>query len=172
MVESALSCFQVIPVFWAVHVSKYCSGGFSESVVATWEEYSNIGSAREFKVSALRAAKPVTKSRRVVANCVPQKIQPSHRESSAHCLSSAKNTPLKVNRPDEFIWPVGWNFSELALKTGFSRQTRHFSERSFRRRFRGCRPDNRNRWKCFRRSHTEQPGKDLMCCSGRDMPSG
>jgi hypothetical protein len=72
-VEIALSCFQVIPVLWAVHVSKYCSGGFSESVLATLEESRNIGNARDLKVPAPRAAKPVTKSRRVVANFVPQK---------------------------------------------------------------------------------------------------
>jgi hypothetical protein len=71
MVEIALSCFQVIPVFWAVHVSKYCSGGFSESILASWEEFRNIGNARGFKVPALRAAKPVTKSRRVIANFIP-----------------------------------------------------------------------------------------------------
>jgi hypothetical protein len=61
----------VIPVFWAVHVSKYCSGGFSESILASWQEFRNIGNAREFKVPALRAAKPVIKSRRVITNFIP-----------------------------------------------------------------------------------------------------
>jgi hypothetical protein len=111
MVEIALSCFQVIPVFWAVHVSKYCSGDFSESALASWEEFRNIGIAREFKVPALRAAKPVTKSRRVIANFIPQKTAVTPGVVCLHCLPSAKNTPLQVNRPDEFIWPVGWNFS-------------------------------------------------------------
>jgi hypothetical protein len=92
MVEIALSCFQVIPVFWAVHVSKYCPGGFSESILASWEEFRNIGNAREFKVPALRAAKPVTNSRRVIANFI------------------LPNAPWQVNRPDGFIWPVSWNF--------------------------------------------------------------
>src|SRR5216683_3243553 len=73
MVEITLSCLQVIPVFWAVHVSKYCSGGFSESILASWKEFRNIGNAREFKVPALRAAKPVTKSRRVINFIPPQK---------------------------------------------------------------------------------------------------
>jgi hypothetical protein len=39
-----------------------------------WEELRNIGNAREFNVPALRAAKPVTKSRRVVTNLVPPKV--------------------------------------------------------------------------------------------------
>jgi hypothetical protein len=69
----------VIPVFWVVQVSKYwvskyrvskyCSGGFSE----LWKEFGNIGNARAFKVPALSAAKPVTKSRRVIANFIPPK---------------------------------------------------------------------------------------------------
>jgi hypothetical protein len=63
----------VIPVFWAVHVSKYCSGGFAESILASWEEFRDIGDPREFKVPALRAAKPVIKSRRVIANFIPPK---------------------------------------------------------------------------------------------------
>jgi hypothetical protein len=63
----------VIPVFWAIHVSKYGSGGFSESVLESWDEFRNIGNAREFKVPALRAAKPVTKPRRVIANFIPPK---------------------------------------------------------------------------------------------------
>jgi hypothetical protein len=71
MVEIALLCFHVIPVFWAVHVSKYCSGAFSESVLASWELFRKIGNAREFKVPALRAAKPVTNSRRVIAKFMP-----------------------------------------------------------------------------------------------------
>jgi hypothetical protein len=71
MVEIALSCFQVIPVFWAVHVSKYCSVGFSESSRASCGGYRNIGNALEFKVPALRAANPVTNSRRVTANFIP-----------------------------------------------------------------------------------------------------
>jgi hypothetical protein len=61
----------VIPVFWAVHVSKYCSGGFSESILPSWKEFRNIGNAWEFKVPALRAAKPVIKSRRVITNFIP-----------------------------------------------------------------------------------------------------
>jgi hypothetical protein len=30
-----------------------------------------------------------------------------------HCLLSAKNTPWQVNKPDGFIWPVRWNFSQI-----------------------------------------------------------
>src|SRR5260370_42100784 len=71
MVEIALSCVKVMPVVWAVHVSKYCSGGFSESILASWQEFRNIGNALEFKVPALRAAKPVIKSRRVITNFIP-----------------------------------------------------------------------------------------------------
>jgi hypothetical protein len=60
----------VIPVFSAVHVSKYCSGGFSESTLASWKEVCNTDNAREFKVPELRAAKPVKKLRRVIANFI------------------------------------------------------------------------------------------------------
>src|SRR3984885_16156689 len=61
---------------------------------------------------------------------------------------------------------------ETSFRTGFSRQTRHFSEQSFRQRRRCHLRRSRNRWKCFRRSHTEESGRDWTCCSGRDKPSG
>jgi hypothetical protein len=109
MVEIALSCLQVIPVFWAVHVSKYCLGGFSESILGVWEEFRNIDNAREFKVPALSAATPVTKSRRVIANFIPPQRYSRLAGNRLHCPQ--KNTSLQVNRPDGFIWPVGWNFS-------------------------------------------------------------
>ena len=61
-----------MPVFWAVHVSKYCPGGVPASVLAFWEELPKTGNPRELKVPALSAPRPVTKSRRVIANFVPQ----------------------------------------------------------------------------------------------------
>jgi hypothetical protein len=45
--------------------------------------------------------------------------------------------------------------AELALRTGFSRPTRHFSEHSFRLRWRCCSPGNRSRWQCFHRCYIE-----------------
>ena len=44
-----------------------------ESILAVGEEFHDIGDAREVKVPALRAAKPVTKSRRVITNYNPPK---------------------------------------------------------------------------------------------------
>jgi hypothetical protein len=50
--------------------AQYCSLGFSESILASREEVRNTDNAGEFKVPALRAAKPVTKSRRVIVNFI------------------------------------------------------------------------------------------------------
>ena len=60
----------------ALRPAACCSGGFTESTLASGDEVRNTDNAREFKVPALRAAKPVRKSRRVVANFIL--ITPSH----------------------------------------------------------------------------------------------
>jgi hypothetical protein len=109
MVEIALSCLHVIPVFWAVQVSKYCSGGFSASILACWKEFRDIGNAREITVPALRAAKPVTKSRRVVRNFMPPQ------RYSRHTGSRLRGSP-----------PFFCNEVLLSSILAFRTQFRHF----------------------------------------------
>ena len=68
-----------------------------------------MGNAWELNVPALRAPRPVTKSRRVIANFVPPK----------DAASVTKNRPPHVHRPDFRERKIGGNVW-LVLEHGFT----------------------------------------------------